>query len=90
MQNIIETSRQYYTNQMRNHFKPFVGYAPATWRGLFEHLNGQGFSEDEIVASGLCIRNERGKTYDRFRDVMLDMTTDEFRPIRKEGDDHGA
>ena len=99
MKNIIETSRQYYANQMRNRRGPFVryartedivvceffdqsmGYAPAERRGLFEHLKGQGFSEEEIVESGLCIRNKRGKVYDRFRGVMLDMFTDDFRPI---------
>lgn len=44
-----------------------VGYAPASWTGLRDHLTGMGFSEPLLEASGLLTRTRRGTTIDRFR-----------------------
>jgi DNA primase len=56
-----------------------VGYAPRGGEALLKHLRGRGFSNEELVASGLCAQNQRG-LYDRFRGRLL-------WPIRDAGGD---
>ncbi len=50
-----------------------LGYAPATWHTVSEHLATVGFSKDEIVEAGLAARSERkpGEVYDRFRGRIM-------------------
>ncbi len=48
-----------------------LGYSPKGWDGLLRHLEGRGFSRDMMAEAGLCIRNERGNMYDRFRDRIM-------------------
>ena len=48
-----------------------LGYAPRSWDGLLRHLEGQGFPKDMMAETGLCIRNEKGHMYDRFRDRVM-------------------
>jgi DNA primase len=50
-----------------------LGYAPADWRQLTEHLLEKGFTKDEIADSGLGIRSEKkiGEIYDRFRGRIM-------------------
>jgi len=43
-----------------------IGYAPNDWRQLYTKLNKAGYSDEEIVTSGVCIKHEKG-LYDRFR-----------------------
>ncbi|MCF4123752.1 DNA primase [Antribacter sp. KLBMP9083] len=43
-----------------------VGYAPTGWDALQRHLQGRGFTQAELVASGLMSQGQRG-IYDRFR-----------------------
>ena len=65
-----------------------LGYAPAGWRSLVEHLTARGFTEGDLVAAGLAIAPEstaagegertgaaRG-AYDRFRDRVIFPTRD--------------
>ncbi|OZB88556.1 MAG: DNA primase [Microbacterium sp. 14-71-5] len=47
-----------------------VGYAPQGWDGLMRHLRGRGFTEAELVASGLVSQGQRG-VYDRFRGRLV-------------------
>ena len=47
-----------------------IGFAPRSGEALLKHLRGRGFTEDELVASGLAGRNQRG-LYDRFRGRVL-------------------
>src|SRR5450759_3374464 len=42
-----------------------VGYAPAGWTALTEHLRGRGFTADEILAGGLGTRARTGRVIDR-------------------------
>lgn len=52
------------------HFR--VGYAPGDWDALARHLRDKGFTEDELVDSGLCSRSSNGqRVYDRFRDRIM-------------------
>lgn len=50
-----------------------IGYAPASWREVSEHLQLAGFTKDEIVAAGLAVRSEKkpGEIYDRFRGRIM-------------------
>lgn len=47
-----------------------VGLAPAGWRGLHSKARTQGFTERELEAAGLMIR-QPGKIYDRFRGRLM-------------------
>ncbi|MFT6451260.1 MAG: DNA primase [Halocynthiibacter sp.] len=45
-----------------------IGFAPDARNGLLQALTAKGFSEDLIVASGMCARpDDGGAPYDRFR-----------------------
>lgn len=50
-----------------------LGYAPASWRDLSEHLQSLGFSKEVIVEAGLSARSEKSPTeiYDRFRGRIM-------------------
>ncbi|BDA65764.1 DNA primase [Actinomyces capricornis] len=50
-----------------------VGYAPAGWDNLARHLRGAGYTEAELVDSGLCSRGgqDGSRVYDRFRDRLI-------------------
>lgn len=45
-----------------------LGYAPARWRDLVDHLQRKGFSEGVLKAAGLAVPGEQGRLWDRFRD----------------------
>ena len=47
-----------------------VGFAPRSGEALLRHLRGRSFTEDELVASGLAARGQRG-LYDRFRGRLV-------------------
>jgi DNA primase len=47
-----------------------VGFAPMGFDELSRHLTSKGFSEDELVTSGLAGRGQRG-LYDRFRGRLV-------------------
>ena len=47
-----------------------VGFAPQGWDALTRHLRGRGFTEAELVASGLVSQGQRG-VYDRFRGRLV-------------------
>ncbi len=48
-----------------------IGYAKDTWSDLLDHLRENGFQNDEIVAAGLAVRNEKGNVYDKFRNRLM-------------------
>src|SRR5664280_2064281 len=48
-----------------------VGYAPAGWTALTEHLRDRGFTADEVLAAGLGTRARTGRVLDRFRDRLV-------------------
>lgn len=45
-----------------------VGYAPAGWTTLRDHLAGLGYSDATLLAAGLTQHNRRGEPIDVFRD----------------------
>lgn len=49
-----------------------LGYAPNEWEALSKFLLSKGFSEQEIVSSGLSLPSGKGKKpYDRFRNRIV-------------------
>lgn len=55
-----------------------LGYAPDSWDALLTAVQEAGFAEAEIARSGLFSSNERGRTFDRFRDRILFPIRNEF------------
>jgi len=47
-----------------------VGYSPAAWEDLTRHLRGRGFTDAELLASGLATQGRRGPM-DRFRGRLM-------------------
>jgi DNA primase len=47
-----------------------VGFAPRSGEALLRYLRGRAFTEEELVASGLAGRGQRG-LYDRFRGRLI-------------------
>ena len=47
-----------------------VGYAPRGWDNLLKHLRSQGFTDEELRATGMFSEGNRG-LYDRFRGRII-------------------
>jgi DNA primase len=47
-----------------------VGYSPASWEDLTRHMRGRGFTDAELLASGLATQGKRGPM-DRFRNRLM-------------------
>jgi DNA primase len=48
-----------------------VGYSPNGWEMLKQYLLERGFTEIELLNSGLIVQSDVGKTRDRFRNRLL-------------------
>lgn len=48
-----------------------IGYAPAAWTALTDHLYERGFTERDLLDGGLAQRSSRGNLIDRFSDRVL-------------------
>ena len=48
-----------------------VGFAPNAWDGCLNAMRSAGFSVEKLISAGLVIKNDHGKTYDRFRDRIM-------------------
>jgi DNA primase len=48
-----------------------VGYAPAGWDHLVRFLRGKGFTDKEMIVSGLASESRRGGAIDRFRGRLI-------------------
>ena len=48
-----------------------IGYAPAGWTGLVEHLRGRGYPDADLLDAGLATKTKRGTLVDRFRDRLM-------------------
>ena len=49
-----------------------VGYALESWDAARTHFNGQGYSDEDLLAAGLLTENEERNTrYDRFRNRIM-------------------
>lgn len=57
------------TEETVRHFK--LGYAPDEWSFTLDYFRRRGYRQEEIVAAGLAVENERGRVYDRFRQRLM-------------------
>lgn len=48
-----------------------MGYAPRSWDSLLNFLTRKGFKREEMHESGLLVKNENGRYYDRFRGRIM-------------------
>ena len=48
-----------------------VGYSPNAWDELVKHLRARGFTEEEMIKSGLARRTSRGGLIDMFRGRLM-------------------
>jgi len=48
-----------------------IGYAPASWDFLLRFLRSKKYIDTEIIESGVAIRGEQGKIFDRFRGRIM-------------------
>jgi DNA primase len=55
-----------------------VGYAPSAWDRMLRASRSSGYSEEELLATGLAqrSRNRPGQVYDRFRERIMFPATD--------------
>ncbi len=63
-----------------------LGWAPAAWRTLFEHLSARGFPPALLEQSGLVVSRAGGGHFDRFRGrVMFPLFDAAGRPVAFSG-----
>ena len=48
-----------------------LGYAPDSFRETFYHLKSIGYTEEELLASGIAKKSEKGNLYDVFRNRVM-------------------
>ncbi|MFM6975528.1 MAG: DNA primase, partial [Sphingobacteriaceae bacterium] len=48
-----------------------LGYSPDEWDALIQQAKTDGFKEEFLEETGLSVKNESGKTYDRFRGRVM-------------------
>lgn len=48
-----------------------IGFSPGGWDNLLKHLLSKGYDRGLIVEAGLCIQNDKGHVYDRFRERVM-------------------
>lgn len=48
-----------------------IGYAPPGWQNLIQHFAGTEQSAEQLFATGMMVRNDKGREYDRFRQRLM-------------------
>lgn len=77
-------ARNYLSKRRLNSFfaKKFrLGFALNSYESLSENLQKEGFSEQEILRTGIIGKNDRGKLYDKFRNRVIFPITDKKNRI---------
>lgn len=54
-----------------------LGYAPAGYDNFLKHFSAKGYSEQDLVNSGMLSEREDGKVFDRFRNRIMIPIRDE-------------
>lgn len=52
-----------------NHFA--IGYAPAGWDNVLKSFGKQSEDRESLMEAGMLVSNDKGRTYDRFRDRVM-------------------
>lgn len=58
-----------------------IGYAPAGWTTVLDHLRSRGHSDDVLVAAGLARTASTGNLIDHFRDRLIVPVVDADRQL---------
>jgi hypothetical protein len=48
-----------------------IGYAPASWTALVDHLRGRGFTDADMLTAGLAVNGRNGQLRDHFHDRLI-------------------
>ncbi|MCR5181085.1 MAG: DNA primase [Bacteroidaceae bacterium] len=48
-----------------------LGFCPDKYDAQWQAAKAEGYNEDYLLKTGLCIRHDNGKTYDRFRNRVI-------------------
>lgn len=48
-----------------------LGYSPDVWDALFQNATAAGHKEEYLEKTGLAIKNDKGRVYDRFRGRVM-------------------
>jgi DNA primase len=48
-----------------------LGFAPDAWSGLIDRLGGDEPGIERLIAAGLAVRGDTGRSYDRFRNRIM-------------------
>ncbi len=48
-----------------------LGFSLNSWEALKQHLMERGYTENELLTTGLITESERGETHDRFRNRLM-------------------
>jgi DNA primase len=54
-----------------------LGFAPAAWTATLDWGKRSGYTEEEMIASGVALRAQSGRVYDRFRNRLMFPILDE-------------
>lgn len=54
-----------------------IGFAPDGFQNIVPTLRTKKFSDNELVSSGIAVRNEKGNVYERFRGRIMFPITDQ-------------
>ena len=72
--------RREITEETKKTFR--LGYSPDSWDALTSYLRHKGATQPQIERSGLVVKRDDGKTYDRFRGrLMFPVFDAQGRPI---------
>jgi len=69
-----EAARSYLARRkvMPETIKEFrLGFSPDAWETIKNYLLGKGYTEKELIETGLIIEKEEGGSYDRFRNRLM-------------------
>jgi len=69
-----EAARSYLARRkvMPETIKEFrLGFSPDVWETIKNYLLGKGYTEKELIETGLIIEKEEGGSYDRFRNRLM-------------------
>lgn len=54
-----------------------IGYAPQGWQNSIDSLKALGYTDDDLIATGIASQNDEGRIYDRFRHRLMIPIRDE-------------
>ena len=66
---VYATEKRGFTRQTLEDWQ--IGLAPDGWTLLLDRMTEQGHDVEDIIASGLAVRSDRGRVYDRFRNRLM-------------------